>query len=50
MACAVTALLCPQVATGKDRGSKKREDMLSQLRTRSQHTESLSLMEFIRRK
>lgn len=50
MACAVTALLSPQVVRGKDRGSKKREDMLSQLRPGSQHTESLSLMEFIRRK
>uniref|UniRef100_A0A8C9NKF4 Solute carrier organic anion transporter family member n=1 Tax=Serinus canaria TaxID=9135 RepID=A0A8C9NKF4_SERCA len=38
-----------EVVRGKDRGSKKREDMLSQLRLRSQHTESLSLMEFIRR-
>ncbi|XP_021399696.1 solute carrier organic anion transporter family member 2B1 isoform X1 [Lonchura striata] len=38
-----------EVARGKDRASKKREDMLSQLRPRSQHMESLSLLEFIRR-
>ncbi|XP_068036517.1 solute carrier organic anion transporter family member 2B1 [Anomalospiza imberbis] len=38
-----------EVVRGKDRASKKRKDMLSQLRPRSQHTESLSLMEFIRR-
>ncbi|KAI1242475.1 hypothetical protein IHE44_0006020 [Lamprotornis superbus] len=38
-----------EVVRGKDRDSRKREDMLSQLRPRSQHTESLSLMEFIRR-
>ncbi|XP_063006333.1 solute carrier organic anion transporter family member 2B1 [Melospiza melodia melodia] len=38
-----------EVVRGEDRGSKKKEDMLSQLRPGSQHTESLSLMEFIRR-
>ncbi|XP_041316309.1 solute carrier organic anion transporter family member 2B1 isoform X2 [Pyrgilauda ruficollis] len=38
-----------EVLRGKDRGSKKRQNMLSQLRPRSQHTESLSLVEFIRR-
>ncbi|XP_062367019.1 solute carrier organic anion transporter family member 2B1 [Cinclus cinclus] len=38
-----------EVVREKDRGSRKRKDMLSQLRPRSQHTESLSLMEFIRR-
>ncbi|XP_058694919.1 solute carrier organic anion transporter family member 2B1 isoform X1 [Poecile atricapillus] len=36
-----------EVVTGKNRDSKRREDMLSQLRC--QHSESLSLMEFIRR-
>lgn len=35
---------------GKDRDSKKREDMLRQLRLKSEDTESLSLLEFIRRK
>ncbi|XP_048151300.1 solute carrier organic anion transporter family member 2B1 [Corvus hawaiiensis] len=38
-----------EVVRGKDSGSKKREDMLSQLRSRSKHMESLSLPEFIRR-
>uniref|UniRef100_A0A8C3R048 Solute carrier organic anion transporter family member n=1 Tax=Cyanoderma ruficeps TaxID=181631 RepID=A0A8C3R048_9PASS len=38
-----------EVVRGKDRHSKKREDVLRQLRPRSEHTESLSLLEFIRR-
>ncbi|XP_014109118.1 PREDICTED: solute carrier organic anion transporter family member 2B1 isoform X3 [Pseudopodoces humilis] len=36
-----------EVVTAKNRGSKRREDVLSQLRC--QHSESLSLTEFIRR-
>ncbi|XP_066196852.1 solute carrier organic anion transporter family member 2B1 [Sylvia atricapilla] len=38
-----------EVVRGKDRDSKKRVDVLRQLRPRSEHMESLSLMEFIRR-
>ncbi|KAJ7406012.1 Solute carrier organic anion transporter family member 2B1 [Willisornis vidua] len=38
-----------EVVSGKQSGSKKREDMLSQLRSRSEHTQNLSLIEFIKR-
>ncbi|XP_039912221.1 solute carrier organic anion transporter family member 2B1 isoform X2 [Hirundo rustica] len=38
-----------EVVRGKHRDSKKREDILRQLRPRSEHMESLSLTEFIRR-
>ncbi|XP_064499957.1 solute carrier organic anion transporter family member 2B1 isoform X2 [Pseudopipra pipra] len=38
-----------EVVSGKESGSKKKEDTLSQLRARPEHTENLSLGEFIKR-
>ncbi|XP_029817337.1 solute carrier organic anion transporter family member 2B1 [Manacus vitellinus] len=38
-----------EVVSGKESDSKKKEDMLSQLRARPEHTQNLSLGEFIKR-